>query len=301
MNQLTETTPQLVKVDAGDLLFSVPRPSNTEKALADKKMELLVNAYNECGYQAVNVGINDLALGPEFIQQFTESAKFPFISANIVNTDGNRLFKPYTIIKKGDYTIGIVGVTTGNSHVENVRYLDVVKTAQQIYKDLQSQVDFTVLLASVFNPDAETLMNGELGYDLIIRSHSPRLSRTLNKARNGFFLSTGTQGRYVQVLEIRRNSGTSEISDLSLTMQRLSFIESRLNEFKQQAGDSSIDEYYQDKQGTYEFIKNLQEQHTDLQQEVRSADNYAAIKVQSLGTHITDNPYWQEQVNKVLN
>jgi 2',3'-cyclic-nucleotide 2'-phosphodiesterase (5'-nucleotidase family) len=192
-------------------------------------------------------------------------------------------------------------VTTGNSHIDTIKYLDVMETAKLIYKELQSKVDFTVLLASVFNPDAENLKNGQLQYDLIIRSHSPRLSRTLTTAGDGFLLSTGTLGRYVQVLEIRRNSATSEIPDLSLTMQRLSFIESRLNEFKQQAGDRSVKEYYQDREATYEFIKNLQKQHSDLKQEVRSADNYAAVRLQALGTQIPDNEHWQEQVNKMLN
>jgi 2',3'-cyclic-nucleotide 2'-phosphodiesterase (5'-nucleotidase family) len=289
-----------VVVDAGDLLFSVPKPNEAQLRNAQEKMALIVDAYNASGYDAVNVGINDLAQGTDFIAQFTNAADFPFLSANIVNENNELIFQPFTIIERAGQRIGIAGVTAENPFSEAVRVQDVYDSAQRAFNQMKNDVDFTVLLASVYNPEAERLMDSDIGYDLIIRSHSPRLSRTLTRAESGLFLSTGTQGRVMQLLEISQLSDGDKLTDLSMELQRLSFIESRLNEFESQAGDESLESYYAQNDATLEFIRNLQEQYTQLQQQVEQTSNYAAIRIQSLGEQIEGSEEWQQRVQKFL-
>jgi 2',3'-cyclic-nucleotide 2'-phosphodiesterase (5'-nucleotidase family) len=289
-----------VVVDAGDLLFSVPKPNEAQLRNAQEKMALIVDAYNASGYDAVNVGINDLAQGTDFIAQFTNAADFPFLSANIVNENNELIFQPFTIIERAGQRIGIAGVTAENPFSETVRVQDVYDSAQRAFNQMKNDVDFTVLLASVYNPEAERLMDSDIGYDLIIRSHSPRLSRTLTRAESGLFLSTGTQGRVMQLLEISQLSDGDKLTDLSMELQRLSFIESRLNEFESQAGDESLESYYAQNDATLEFIRNLQEQYTQLQQQVEQTSNYAAIRIQSLGEQIEGSEEWQQRVQKFL-
>lgn len=287
-------------MDAGDLLFSVPKPNEAQLRNAQEKMALIVDAYNASGYDAVNVGINDLAQGTDFIAQFTNAADFPFLSANIVNENNELIFQPFTIIERAGQRIGIAGVTAENPFSEAVRVQDVYDSAQRAFNQMKNDVDFTVLLASVYNPEAERLMDSDIGYDLIIRSHSPRLSRTLTRAESGLFLSTGTQGRVMQLLEISQLSDGDKLTDLSMELQRLSFIESRLNEFESQAGDESLESYYAQNDATLEFIRNLQEQYTQLQQQVEQTSNYAAIRIQSLGEQIEGSEEWQQRVQKFL-
>lgn len=263
-------------------------------------MALIVDAYNASGYDAVNVGINDLAQGAEFIEQFSGTADFPFLSANIVNENNELIFQPYIIIERAGQRIGIAGVTAENPFNENVRVQDIFDSAQRAFNQLKNNVDFTVLLASVYNPEAEMLMNSDIGYDVIIRSHSPRLSRTLTRAESGFFLSTGTQGRVMQLLQVSQVANGDRLTDLSMELQRLNFIESRLDEFESQAGRESLESYYANNDATLEFIHNLQEQYTQLQQQVEQTHNYAAIRVQSLGEQIEGNEEWQQRVQKFL-
>ena len=300
LNQLSDVNQNLVVVDAGDLLFSVPKPNDAQLSHAQEKMALIVDAYNASGYDAVNVGINDLAQGTDFIEKFSGAAEFPFLSANIVNENNELIFQPFTIIERAGQRIGIAGVTAENPFIETVRVQDIFDSAQRALNQMKNNVDFTVLLASVYNPEADMLMNSGIGYDVIIRSHSPRLSRSLTRAESGLFLSTGTQGRVMQLLEISQLSDSEKLTDLSMEIQRLGFIESRLHEFKAQAGDESLESYYAENDATLEFIRNLQEQFTQLQQQVEQTHNYAAIHVQSLGEQIESNEEWQQRVQKFL-
>ncbi len=300
LNQLQEVNPDLISVDAGDLLFSVPQPDEQQRQHAQEKMALIIDAYNASGYDAVNLGINDLALGTEFVRQFVDHAEFPLLSANIVDENNDPLFTPYTIIQRSGRTVGIAGVTAANPFIEDIQVQDPVESAKKVLQQMKGKVDFTVLLASVYNPEANQLRDTDLGYDLIIRSHTPRLSRTLNASEHSLFVSTGTQGRVVQILEVQQHSPDAEVTDLSMEIQRLSFIESRLNEFEAQAGDESLESYYQDSDATLAFIQNMQEQYTSLQQQVEQTSNYAALRVQSLGDQIQDNEKFHNRVEQFL-
>jgi len=300
LNQLSEINQNLVVLDAGDLLFSVPKPNEPQLRHAKEKMALIVDAYNASGYDAVNVGINDLAEGTDFIDQFSGTAEFPFLSANIVNENNELIFQPFTIIERSGQRIGIAGVTAENPFNESVRVQDIYDSAQRALNQMKNNVDFTVLLASVYNPEAEMLMNSNIGYDVIIRSHSPRLSRSLTRAESGFFLSTGTQGRVMQLLEMSQIADGEQLTDLSMELQRFSFIKSRLNEFESQAGDESLESYYAENDATLEFIRNLQEQYSQLQRQIEETQNYAAIHLQSLGEQIDGSEEWQKRVENFL-
>lgn len=285
-------------IDAGDLLFKMPRPSQKSKEAASRKMDIFVRAYNELGYDAFNIGINDLAVGTAFLKDFESKAHFPFISANIVDSDGNPIFTPYTIVDRNGMRIGIVGVTTGNSYVEGIEYKNVLETARQMQQVLQPKTDFLVLMASVFNPDAKAIQGSDLRYDLILRTHTSRFSRYAKKVNEGYFIETGKQGKYLQFVTIHREVPTAPLINVSREKQRIDFIERRLDELRANTGDKSLEEAYADNKPTLDFIENLQNQKAELQEKIEESKNYMAIEVQSLGPKIQDNARWLEEVNQ---
>ena len=60
----------------------------------------MIQSYNELGYHAYNVSSHDFPGGFERVRELANSANFPFISANILDSASQEpLFKPY-IIKK---------------------------------------------------------------------------------------------------------------------------------------------------------------------------------------------------------
>jgi len=257
-------------------------------------MQLLLQAYNDCQYDALNIGINDLALGGNFLRRLQSAAEYPFISANIQDNQGHPVFKPYVLIKRDNMTIAIAGVTSGNALADTVHFADLVQTARDVRKQIGSNADYAVLLASVYNPDAERLQKADLPYDLIIRSHTIRASRMLDKASKGYFAETGKEGRYVQLVQIKESNAQQPLVDLSMEKQRLRFIQSRLKQFDKLAGDQKIEDKYD--QGTVTFVHSLRQQKEELEQTISDNPNYIALDVITLGSTVPDNTEWAQKV-----
>lgn len=261
-------------------------------------MSLLMKAYKECGYHAFNVGINDLAYGIENLQSQAEEADFPFLSANIADSTGNLLFEPYTILKHHGQRIGIVGVASSSPGAPHLQYGDVLEAAKQMREEIKDQADYMILLASVWNSDAEHLKKQLEGYDLLIRSHTPRMSRRPDQIADGYYLQTGDQGRYIHLLEIEGYEADQPLVDLTSEKQRLRFIELRLDRLQKQAGDKSLEEAYQGNKATLKFIEKLREQRKQLRNEVSGTQHYFALTVQSLSPQIQGDQKWIEAVER---
>ena len=75
----------------------------------------LMKCYNEIGYDVFNVGVEDLSIKDD-IKRIEKLADFPFISSNIMDKKSGKLaFKPYMIIKKNGFKIGIVGLSNNSN------------------------------------------------------------------------------------------------------------------------------------------------------------------------------------------
>jgi 2',3'-cyclic-nucleotide 2'-phosphodiesterase (5'-nucleotidase family) len=62
------------------------------------------------GYDSIAVDPLDLATGSEFLKTQNKPI-FPWISANLLNTDNHPIFRPFIIKQIGQFTTGIIGWT----------------------------------------------------------------------------------------------------------------------------------------------------------------------------------------------
>src|SRR4029453_10243246 len=113
LKQLRATGRQICLLDGGSSLFAFEdRLKDAERDEAIRKAELIVEAYNRMGYQAMAVGSFDLVGGMDTLLALQKRAKFPFLSANVVHTKTKSLFfKPYTILETAGVKIGVIGLT----------------------------------------------------------------------------------------------------------------------------------------------------------------------------------------------
>ena len=289
----------LLILDAGDLLFDQPNPSQQARDIAGEKMDLFIRAYNDMGYDVFNVGINDLALGVDFLKEHAKQADFPFISASLRNAEGALIFSPYTVLHRGDKKIGIVGVTSGNRMTIKVDFNDLLSSAVATREKLKGEVDYTILLASVNNHEFKRLQQELTGYNLIIRSHSSRLSRSLEKSGETYALQTGKDGKYLQVLEISGTSSSPDsLVDVSGAMQRMHFAKRRLEKLKADAGDGSLEEAYTESPTTQDFIERMQGQISEIEKQLANTENYIAYRYVIMGEEIRDDPEWVAEVRE---
>ncbi len=65
------------------MLFRSHTIHESIKEQETRKAELILEGYKQCGYDAINVGNSDLALGKEFLLEQQKNYQIPFLSANI--------------------------------------------------------------------------------------------------------------------------------------------------------------------------------------------------------------------------
>ncbi|MEO7083402.1 MAG: 5'-nucleotidase C-terminal domain-containing protein [Gemmatimonadaceae bacterium] len=112
MDSLKKVSTNLpVIVDAGDIL------EGNAMAYAAARIDTLaanpiILAMNTIGYDAAAVGNHEFNYGLNTLDRAVKQADFPFISANIYNTNGELRYRPWAISTRRGVKIAIVGATT---------------------------------------------------------------------------------------------------------------------------------------------------------------------------------------------
>lgn len=135
-------------LDVGDFLYGA-ETAKTQGAV-------MVEAYNQIGYDAVNVSYKDFRQGLDVTVGVLQKAQFPLISANIRNADGELMFEPYVLKKAGGKTYAIVGITERPAGMDRLPHLkrqmqgvqiDTPQVAlQNVHQQLAGKADAVILL-----------------------------------------------------------------------------------------------------------------------------------------------------------
>jgi 2',3'-cyclic-nucleotide 2'-phosphodiesterase (5'-nucleotidase family) len=76
------------------------------------KGQVIVEAMNQIGYDAMTLGEQELRLGATVLRERIKEAQFPIISANVIISEtGQLLVQPYVIREIGGLRVAIVGLT----------------------------------------------------------------------------------------------------------------------------------------------------------------------------------------------
>ena len=110
-------------LDAGDLLQGNPLLSVAARPGAPG-IHPVIAAMNAMAYDAAAVGNHEYNFGVPFLRRAVSQARFPFLSANATAVRSRDAFPAYTLVRRGDLTIGVIGATTPGVMVwdrDNVR------------------------------------------------------------------------------------------------------------------------------------------------------------------------------------
>ena len=166
---------KILLLDTGNLLFRKPPQTETKRRDALLRVALLIQSYNEMGYEVVNVGEKDLMMGLKFLSDASQKAKFSFVSANLVDKKtGKGVFKPYVIKEIAGLKIGIFGLLddTFNSTLQErdpgLSILDPFSTSKTLTKSLREYCDFIVILSQLGESKDKKLARENRDIDLIL-------------------------------------------------------------------------------------------------------------------------------------
>ena len=175
ISQIKKEGRKILLFDTGNLLFRKPPQTETKRSDALLRINLLIQSYNEMGYGVVNVGEKDLMMGLKFLSDVSQKARFPFVSANLVDKKtGKVIFKPYVIKEIAGLKIGIIGLldeqftTTLQEKDPGLTILEPISTSKAITKSLRENCDLIVVLSQLGESKDKKLAKENPQIDLIL-------------------------------------------------------------------------------------------------------------------------------------
>lgn len=126
-------------LDAGDAAQGMPIVNLSYGQTAIEFM-------NAVGYDAMTPGNHEFDWGSDNLLKILEEAKFPVVSANIMDKiSGEPMFKPHVILDtQAGYKVGVFGLSTPETltkaHPDKVKGLSILM-GEELYKAAQAQVD----------------------------------------------------------------------------------------------------------------------------------------------------------------
>ena len=280
--------PYLV-VDAGDLFFSKAQLAGADLAKEKIRALTLVQGFNRIGTDAVAIGEYDLAAGLPFLMALADSARFPFLSANLTDLQGNLILAPYVIVNKGNLRIGLIGATSAMMSGVGYRTAALLPALEGVVEELKSRVDVLVLLFHGADSDRLIFMASGLPIDLILQSHVSRFDPNLGRGAIPT-ASLGTQGKYLNVITATIRTPGEALTDLSSHRRNLAFMESSLKRLRRnQPKDVPLEELYAENPRALERIRNIQERGDLARRAIAAATNTLETRSISLGASITND------------
>ena len=171
MKQEREASENVLLLDGGNTLFPGDRP-----LVQQTQGQVIVEAMNLLGYDALVLGDQDLWLGLDVLRQRMEEAEFPILSANVVIQGTDQLLAtPYVIKEIGDHKAAIIGLT--NQEAANAAGgAIVVRNPLEALKDYAAQVSEeadVIIVLSHLGAEMDLQLAGEVqGIDLIVGGYS---------------------------------------------------------------------------------------------------------------------------------
>lgn len=186
-NEVEKQGGSVLLLSGGDVNTGVPE-SDLQDAEPDFK------GMNLVGYDAMALGNHEFDNPLEVLRMQEKWAKFPFLSANIYDTQsGKRLFKPYQIFDKQGVKIAVMGLTTddtvriGNpANFPGVEFRVPALEAKKVVEELRANQQPDIIIAATHmghydngehgsnaSGDVEMARSLPAGYlDMIVGGHS---------------------------------------------------------------------------------------------------------------------------------
>jgi len=147
-------------LNAGDLVQGTP-VSTLYKGLP------IYEIANRLGFDVSTLGNHEFDYGWQRIQDFVKAARFPVVSANVVNDAGALLTgKPYVIKTVGGIRVAVIGILLGDlvgnlatpDKVGPWRVLPAVETVRKYAAGLRDKSDLIVVLGHLHDSEADEIL-----------------------------------------------------------------------------------------------------------------------------------------------
>ncbi len=174
----------------------------------------IVELMNYMHFDAMALGNHEFNYGQEQLLKMAQAAEFPFLSANVVHSDGTLFTKDYSIFEVGGVKVGVFGLTTVDTpivtHPKNViglKFLDPAPVAAKMVEALRGQVDIIVCLSHLGFDVDKALAAAVPGIDVIVGGHSHTIVSQPEIVGDTIVVQTGEWTEHVGILSLEVTGG----------------------------------------------------------------------------------------------
>ena len=276
-------------LDAGNLLFKKENLGpGTPTEIAKKTAEIIVTTFNEIGCHAFSPGSKDFAAGLAFVQNMQARAKFPFVSANIQDISGNRIFDPYIIVDTEGVSVGIIGLASSFNHSE-VYVQNPIEVLAEVVKEVDAQADIVVLLFDSEETDVAHLHASGYPIDLVVRSKAKLQSQDGGNKDIPVY-SCGDRGKYIYQFDLTIIQPNAKFLDVAFYEKQISRAQQKLNKMKQ--GNLMVDlrTLYKEEPQTLKKIDTYESKIKLSKKAIAESVNIINLIKHPLDKTVTDRP-----------
>ncbi|KUK93824.1 MAG: Conserved uncharacterized protein [Marinimicrobia bacterium 46_43] len=290
----------ILKLEAGNWLFpsyNFPAPDAWKKT-----SDLLAEAYGEAQFDAIHVGISDLAYGFEYLLDLQKKYHLPLLSTNLLNDSGDGVFRPFYLFTVDGFRLAVLGVTyLTDDQASRFKALHPEDAIRKQLPKLRKEADFILLLADMPVEKTEALGEAIPEIDFIVNTrHKGWTQLPRQTGGKAVFTYLGPEGQYLGILDVVFKSPGQPIRDMSSAYHRLDFSKSRLDEYRKRAGDIPVETYYQDNPGLLRTIRVYEKEVERQQSILDTTQNYFLWSMRHLDGDVYSSPEWEKAVNDVL-
>jgi len=162
----------MLLLDAGNALFG-------QRLAIASQGQIIIEAMNAMGYDAMAVGTLDLRYGLNVLLQRAKEARFALLSCNLVYLDTQQpVLQPYIILERQGVRYGVIGISEpqvieaapGIDQVAEA--LDPASSVQKYLPQVSAQSDIVILLSHLGFEEDKKLAQAVPGIDVIISGWS---------------------------------------------------------------------------------------------------------------------------------
>jgi len=261
----------------------------------------MIDGYNAIGYQAYNVSSKDFAAGGIFLKELQQTANFPFISANILDSLTRRpIFKPYIIKKVSKKKFGIIGVTSKPAKkIPGIVIALPDSTLEKIIPELRKKVDYIIVLANLDRLAEKDFFEKSFDADFVLMSGSYRYSKNLEDKNNMLVARCGSIGKYMGIIKFDLKNPNVKLTDVSRALTQLSYARKRLDSFAEAAKGKPVEIFYANQPTVLSTIKSLKAQVQILTDENAQVTNPVSYDLIAFDETIPDDQQIRAELDEL--
>ncbi len=197
-----------VLVDAGNMLFDMPKLESHRVAQERAKADVIVQAQLELGLASTTPGPNDFALGKIFYLDKVRGAGIEILVANLEESEGLALGVPHAVHDLEGTKVGVIGLVQPDLFlgIEGLKVSDPIEAARRSVAALKKEGVTTIV--AVYHGDLKAvklLLETMPEISFAVVGHKPRESGQVDAAGEGYTLEAYDQGRHLGVLKLYPN------------------------------------------------------------------------------------------------